>query len=101
MTKIWWLGILALAVVALSALGQRESMREAKPSPPEYRVTPWPVEDPERDDTREVEAHLNRMAAEGWRFHGQLTAHRAQMLVFERAGSARDRSDPGATVGSD
>ena len=58
------------------------------PQPPEtnlYRVTGWPShEGPHKQYTEEVERHLNRMAAEGWRFHSTLDGQHVRMMVFER-----------------
>ena len=53
-----------------------------------YRVTPWPSHSgPDERYAAEVEQHLNRMAAEGWRFHSDLVGQYAKMMVFERAGN--------------
>jgi len=83
MSKIWWLVLTGWLAISLGAFGQRESARDAKPAGEAlWRVTDWPAADPEQEDLREIEAHLNRMAGEGWRFHSQINGHRTNMLGF-------------------
>ena len=52
-----------------------------------YRVTHGPDHTgPEQNYAREVEEHLNKMAADGWRYHSDLVGQFGKMLVFERSG---------------
>jgi hypothetical protein len=79
-----------LAVVALVALSAAVAAGIQRGAPPSsdrqtlYRVTPWPVNTPERPYHEEVERYLNRMAAEGWRFSADLAGQGAKMIVFQR-----------------
>lgn len=55
-----------------------------------YRVTPWPDHLPDNSYVEEVAEHLNRMAADGWRYHSETTGQGARMMIFERAESRRN-----------
>jgi len=51
-----------------------------------YRVTSWPDHTaPDNRYADEVEQHLNRMAADGWRYHSETSGQGAKMMIFERA----------------
>jgi len=50
-----------------------------------YRITHWPDHEANHSYTDEVEQHLNKMAAEGWRFHSEIVGQSVRMMVFERA----------------
>ena len=51
-----------------------------------YRVTRWPDHTgTDESYAKEVEEHLNKMAADGWRFHSDLVGQFGKMLVFERS----------------
>ena len=55
-----------------------------------YRVTHWPDHTgPDESYVKEVEEYLNKMAAEGWRFHSDFVGQNAKMMLFERASSQR------------
>lgn len=52
-----------------------------------YRVTRWPEHTgPDESYAKEVEEHLNKMAADAWRFHSVLVGQSVKMMVFERSG---------------
>lgn len=68
------------ALVGLAQVRERASTSSGR-----YRVTSWPDHtDADKPYANEVEAHLNRMAAEGWRFQTDLVGQTARMMVFER-----------------
>ena len=51
-----------------------------------YRVTRWPDHTgPDERYTQELEEHLNKMAADGWRFHSDVVGQFGKMMVFERS----------------
>jgi hypothetical protein len=51
-----------------------------------YRVTPWPDHTgPDESYGKEVEEHLNKMAADGWRFHSDLVGQFGKLMIFERS----------------
>lgn len=51
-----------------------------------YRVTHWPDHTgPDQNYAQEVEEHLNKMAADGWRFNSDLVGQNVKMMVFERS----------------
>ena len=51
-----------------------------------YHVTPWPAHTgPDESYAKEVEEHLNKMAADGWRFHSDLAGQFGKMMIFERS----------------
>jgi len=52
---------------------------------PAYRVTPWPEQSGQGRYAAEVEEHLNKLAAEGWRFHSDAVGQTARIMIFERA----------------
>lgn len=77
--------ILAAGLSAV-AFGQLRE-RPAPARPGAYRVTAWPDhKSAEQDYNEEVEAYLNKMAADGWRFHAEMTGQFGRMMVFEKAG---------------
>ncbi|HNQ22107.1 MAG TPA: hypothetical protein PKK06_03335 [Phycisphaerae bacterium] len=87
------LAIVVLAAVvlyALTALGQlrtREEPGEGQQpaSAAVFRVTLLPDHaDSGTPYSQELEAYLNRMAGDGWRFHSTLVAQNRAVLVFER-----------------
>ncbi len=50
-----------------------------------YRVTHWPDHTgPDQNYTQEVEEYLNKMAADGWRFHSDLAGQFGKLMIFER-----------------
>jgi hypothetical protein len=75
-------------VLSLLSAGVYAQLREKSPPAPGgvYRVTPWPDRTgPDQSYTQEVEEHLNKMAADGWRFHSDLAGQFGKMMVFERS----------------
>lgn len=51
-----------------------------------YRITHWPAHTgPDESYAKEVEEHLNKMAADGWRFHSDLAGQFGKLMVFERS----------------
>jgi hypothetical protein len=51
-----------------------------------YRVTPWPEHTgPDQSYAQEMEEHLNKTAADGWRFHSDLVGQFGKLMIFERA----------------
>lgn len=82
-----------IVVVALasSLLAAAVYAQLREPTPPAtagaYRVTRSPDHSgPEESYAKEVEEHLNKMAADGWRFHSNLAGQSVKMMVFERSG---------------
>lgn len=76
------------AVVGLACAGAYGQLRDkpASASPANFRVTNWPEHaGADQNYAEEVEAYLNRMAADGWRFHSDLVGQYGKMMVFERA----------------
>lgn len=79
----------AIAVVVLGGAGALVGFAQvrdrASTASGRYRVTSWPDHtDADKPYATEVEAHLNRMAAEGWKFQADLVGQTARMMVFER-----------------
>ena len=51
-----------------------------------YRVTHWPDHTgSDQSYSQEIEEHLNKMAADGWRFHSDLAGQFGKLMVFERS----------------
>jgi hypothetical protein len=74
-----------LVSVSLLILGQTRDRGPASSAAARYRITSWPDHTgPDKNYGQEVEDHLNRMAAEGWRFHGDMVGQTVRMMVFER-----------------
>lgn len=78
-----------LVVAALGGAGALVGLAQVRDRAPtssgRYRVTSWPDHtDADKPYANEVEAHLNRMAAEGWKFQTDLVGQTARMMVFER-----------------
>ena len=61
----------------------------------QYRVTGWPEDTPAQPYHQHVEAHLNKMAAEGWSFKTVIVGQREKMMVFERRREQVPSSTPG------
>ena len=81
--------VLAASVLSVAAYAQ---LRDKTPSAGGgvYRVTHWPDHTgPDESYVKEVEEHLNKMAAEGWRFHSDFVGQNVKMMLFERATSQR------------
>jgi len=50
-----------------------------------YRVTPWPNHGgADQQYEEEVQEFLNRMAADGWRYHSDLVGQFGKLMIFER-----------------
>lgn len=78
---------LAIGVVGLAAVGfiASPSARGGPGETAKYKITSWPDHTgPEKSYTEEVETHLNRMASDGWKFHSEMVAQSARMMVFVR-----------------
>ena len=90
--------IVAAVVVAACALGALAVQRDGPPrlGDPVYKVVDWPIRRGDHPYREDIERLLNDLASRGWRFHGELSAQGARMLVFERR-IGGDRSDFGAT----
>lgn len=74
-----------LAGMTVLILGQSRDRTPAASSSARYRITSWPDHTgPDKSYAQEVEDHLNRMASEGWRFHGDMVGQTVRMMVFER-----------------
>lgn len=72
--------------LAVAAFGQLRERPDAS-RPGAYRVTAWPEHKTGiQGYFEEVEEHLNKMAADGWRFHSEMTGQFGRMMVFERMG---------------
>ncbi len=82
-TTVAAVAVVMCALVALAVQGQ-DRPTERQPS---YKVVSWPVNTADRPYREDVERLLNEMAAQGWRFHGDLASQGSRMLVFERASS--------------
>ncbi len=79
------MGALLIVLCGATAYAQLREKPTASSSAGAYRVTSWPAHtgaDQQYEDT--VQEHLNRMAAEGWRFQGDLAGQFGKMMVFER-----------------
>ena len=77
---------LCAALCAAVAYGQLRDKPPGTGQAEAYKVTPWPGHggaDQKYED--EVQEHLNRMAADGWRFHSDLAGQFGKLMVFERA----------------
>jgi hypothetical protein len=71
------------ACLAAVAYGQLRE-RPANPRPGSYRVTTWPDhKSADQDYNEEIEAYLNKMATDGWRFHSEMSGQFGRMMVFE------------------
>ena len=78
-----------LAVLSLSAAVYAQLREKPPPSAVGvYRVTHWPDHTgPDQKYSQELEEHLNKMAADGWRFHSDLVGQNVKMMLFEKASS--------------
>jgi hypothetical protein len=80
-----WFIVVLVAIGAVAAYAQTRE-KPASAAPGTYRVTPWPPQDAGGTAYgEEVQDFLNKMAADGWRFHGDLSGQFGKMLVFERS----------------
>ncbi len=80
-------GVIGL-VVLVAAVGVLAQVKERASGRSEgaYRVTPWPDHaDTNQRYSEEIETYLNRMAADGWRFHSELVGQFGKAMLFERA----------------
>ena len=83
-TVVVWLVLSLLSAAVYAQLRDKPPPATASA----YRVTHWPEHTgPDQNYTQEVEEHLNKMAADGWRFHSDLVGQNIKMMVFERSGS--------------
>lgn len=80
--------VVGLVLSLLSAAVYAQLRDKLPPATAEaYRVTPWPNHTgPDESYAKEVEEHLIKMAADGWRFHSDLVGQNIKMMVFERSG---------------
>jgi len=80
-----WMGWAAAVCVGAAAYGQLRERPQA-PAPGTFRVTSWPEhKSADADYIDEVETYLNKMAADGWRFHSEAVGQYGKMMVFERS----------------
>ncbi|MFH1107625.1 MAG: hypothetical protein V1790_00285 [Planctomycetota bacterium] len=79
--------LVALVASALSAAAYAQLRDKTPPAGGGlYRVTHLPDHTgPDESYVKEVEEHLNKMAADGWRFHSDFVAQNVKMMLFERA----------------
>ncbi len=82
--RIAMLAVAAVGVCALAALAVQSDDRAASRTSA-YKVIPWPAHTTGQAYREQVEHLFNEMAAQGWRFHGDVAAQGARMLVFEKA----------------
>lgn len=79
--------VVALVLSLLSAAVYAQLRDKPPAATGTYRVTRWPEHTgPDESYTQELEEHLNKMAADGWRFHSDLVSQNGKMMVFERSG---------------
>ena len=77
-------GLAVIGLVCVAAFGQPKD-KPASAGAASFRVTNWPEHSgADQNYAEEVETYLNRLAAEGWRFHSDLVGQFGKMLVFER-----------------
>ena len=76
--------VLAVSLLSVAAYAQlRDKTPPASEGP--YRVTRWPDHTgPDQSYAQELEEHLNKMAADGWRFHSDLVGQNVKMMLFEK-----------------
>jgi len=78
-------GWAAVGLTCVAAYGQLRD-KPASAGLASFRVTNWPEHSgADQSYAEEVENYLNKMAAEGWRFHSDLVGQFGKMMVFERA----------------
>ncbi|MEK6675282.1 MAG: hypothetical protein AABZ47_06455 [Planctomycetota bacterium] len=79
--------LVTVAMLMATVIALAQGRDEPKPSSAAiYRVTPWPNHSTDQRYGEEVELFLNQMASEGWRYHSELAAQGAKVMLFERVG---------------
>ena len=88
--KFMYMGMVVLTVAVIAWAQRREGSEGSSATSTTsgmFKVTPWPDHTAAGNSyAEEVEQHLNRMAADGWKFHSDMVGQNAKMMVFERTG---------------
>ncbi len=80
--------LLVIVVLLLTAVAYAQLSGKGSAAGGGYRVTPWPTHaGPEESFAKEVEDHLNKLNADGWRFHSELVGPFGKLMIFERSGN--------------